>query len=172
MYYSNASVNGSFYVEIENNRLDAYFIDTNGKTLDNFTIFKNLNLKPNTNLTIDYGKTADLVASWLGQYNWSTNQTSSSITVNPTTSSSYQVSDPQKCLVEKFNITVNAPLGTQESREIPFDQLTIFNLQGQLIKEFNQAGHVNAELLSVLQPGGYIFRVVYQQQEKVLKIIK
>lgn len=172
MYYSNASVNGSFYVEIENNRFDAKFLDTNGDVLDKFTIFKNLNLKPNTNLTIDYGKTADLVASWLGQYNWSTNQTSSTITVNPTTSSSYQVSDPQKCLVEKFNVTVNAPLGTQESREIPFDQLTIFNLQGQLIKEFNQAGQVNAELLSALQPGGYIFRVVYQQQEKVLKIIK
>ncbi|MHA8081590.1 metallophosphoesterase [Aquirufa regiilacus] len=172
MYYSNASVNGSFYVEIENNRLDAKFLDTNGDVLDKFTIFKNLNLKPNTNLTIDYGKTSDLVASWLGQYNWSTNQTSRSITVNPSTSSFYEVSDPQKCLVEKFNITVNAPLGTQESREMPFDQLTIFNLQGQLIKEFNQAGQVNAELLSALQPGGYIFRVVYQQQEKVLKIIK
>ncbi len=92
--------------------------------------------------------------------------------MNPSTSSFYEVSDPQNCLVEKFNITVNAPLGTQESREMPFDQLTIFNLQGQLIKEFNQAGQVNAELLSALQPGGYIFRVVYQQQEKVLKIIK
>lgn len=172
MYYSNASANGSFYVEIENNRLDAKFLDTNGDVLDKFTIFKNLNLKPNTNLTLDYGKSADLVASWIGQYNWSTNQTSAGITVNPLTSSAFQVSDPQKCFTEKFNVTVNAPLGTQESREMPFDQMTIFNSQGQLIKELNQAGQINAELLEALQPGGYILRVLYQQQEKVLKIIK
>jgi hypothetical protein len=50
--------------------------------------------------------------------------------------------------------------------------MTIFNLQGQLIKELNQAGQINAELLEALQPGGYILRVLYQQQEKVLKIIK
>jgi hypothetical protein len=172
MFYSTADFNGSFYVEIENNRLDAKFLDTKGESQDNFTIFKNLNLKTNTNLTIDYGKTADLVASWIGQYNWSTNQTSNSITVNPTTTSTFQVSDPQKCFVEKFNVTVNAPLGTQETREIPFDHLTIFNLQGQLLKEYTQAGQVNAELLNALQPGGYILRVVYQQQEKMLKIIK
>jgi acid phosphatase type 7 len=171
MYYSNASANGSFYVEIENNRFDAKFLDTNGDVLDKFTIFKNLNLKPNTNLTLDYGKSADLVASWIGQYNWSTNQTSAGITVNPLTSSAFQVSDPQKCFTEKFNVTVTAPLGTQESPEILFDQLSIYNVQGQLIKEINQSGMVNAELMSILPQGAYIFRVIYQQQEKVLKII-
>ena len=171
MYYSNASVNGSFYVEIENNRFDAKFLDTNGEVLDKFTIFKNLNLKPNTNLTLDYGKTIDLAASWIGQYTWSTNQTSNSITVNPTSSSTFQVSDPQKCFTEKFNVTVTAPLGTQESREISFDQLSIYNVQGQLIKEINQSGKVNAELMSILPQGAYIFRVIYQQQERVLKII-
>ena len=171
MYYSNASVNGSFYVEIENNRFDAKFLDTNGEVLDKFTIFKNLNLKPNTNLTLDYGKTIDLAASWIGQYTWSTNQTSNSITVNPTSSSTFQVSDPQKCFTEKFNVTVTAPLGTQESREISFDQLSIYNVQGQLIKEINQSGKVNAELMSILPQGAYIFRVIYQQQKRVLKII-
>ena len=171
MYYSNASANGSFYVEIENNRFDAKFLDTNGDVLDKFTIFKNLNLKPNTNLTLDYGKSADLVASWIGQYNWSTNQTSAGITVNPLTSSAFQVSDPQKCFTEKFNVTVNAPLSTLESREIPFDQLSIYNLQGQLVNEINHAGIVNAELLDALPKGGYILRLVYKQQEKVLKIL-
>jgi hypothetical protein len=122
-------------------------------------------------LTLDYGKTIDLAASWIGQYTWSTNQTSNSITVNPTSSSTFQVSDPQKCFTEKFNVTVTAPLGTQESREISFDQLSIYNVQGQLIKEINQSGKVNAELMSILPQGAYIFRVIYQQQEKVLKII-
>lgn len=171
MYYSNASVNGSFYVEIENNRFDAKFLNTQGEVLDKFTIFKNLNLKPSTNVTLDYGKSIDLTASWIGQYNWSTNQTSNSITVSPTSTSTFQVNDPQKCFTEKFNVTVSAPLGSQESRTISFDQLSIYNLNGQLIKEINQAGKVNAELLNSLPQGAYIFRVIFQQQEKVLKII-
>lgn len=171
MYYSNASANGSFYVEIDNNRFDAKFLDTNGEVLDKFTIFKNLNLKANTNLTIDYGKSANLSASWIGQHNWSSNQTSSSISVSPTTSTTFQVGDPQKCFNEKFNITVNAPLGAIESREIPFDQLIIYNLQGQLIKEINQGGILNQELMSALPQGAYVLRIIYKQQENVLKII-
>jgi len=171
MYYSTASVNGSFYVEIENNRFDAKFLDTKGEVLDRFTIFKNLNLKPTTNLTIDYGKTTDLVASWIGQYNWSNNQTSASISVNPTVSTSYIVTDPQKCFSEKYNVTVSAPLGTTEYNEILFDHLTIYNLQGQLIQEINQPGKVNAELIHNIPQGSYILRIVYNQQEKVLKLI-
>jgi len=171
MYYSNASANGSFYVEIENNRFDAKFLDTNGDVLDKFTIFKNLNLKSNTNLTLDYGKSINLTASWLGKYNWSTNQNSVSISVSPTTSSTFQVSDPQKCFNEKFNVNVNAPLSTLESREIPFDQLSIYNLRGQMVKEINQAGKITPELMHALPQGAYILRIVYNQQEKILKII-
>ena len=172
MYYSNASVNGSFYVEIENNRLDAKFLDTNGDILDKFTVFKNLNLKPTTNLTIDYGKSTDLVASWIGQYNWSTNQTTAKITVNPTTTSSFQVNDPQKCFTEKFNVTVNAPLGTLESRQIPFDELKVYNLQGQLIKQYDQKGNLTDEIIHELPQGSYILRVLWNGQEKSMKIIR
>jgi hypothetical protein len=81
------------------------------------------------------------------------------------------VSDPQKCFTEKFNVSVTAPLGTQESREISFDQLSIFNVQGQLIKEINHSGKINAELMSNLPQGAFIFRILFQQQERVLKII-
>ncbi len=172
MYYSNASVNGSFYVEVENNRLDAKFLDTNGDVLDKFTVFKNLPLNPSTNLTIDYGKSADLVASWIGQYNWSTNQTGSKITVAPTASTTFQVNDPQKCFTEKFNITVNAPLGTLESRQIPFDELKIYNTSGQLIKEYNQKGNLTDEIINELAQGAYILRVLWNGQEKSLKIVR
>jgi hypothetical protein len=158
-------------VEIENNRFDAKFLDTKGEVVDRFTIFKNLNLKPTTNLTIDYGKTTDLTASWIGQYNWSNNQTSASISVNPTLSTSYLVTDPQKCFNEKYNVTVSAPLGTTEYNEILFHHLTIYNLQGQLIQEINQPGKVNAELMHNIPQGSYILRIVYNQQEKVLKLI-
>lgn len=171
MYYSNASTNGSFYVEIENNRFDAKFLDIHGEVLDKFSIFKNLTLKPNTNVTIDYGKSANLIASWIGQYNWSTNQTSAGITVSPKESSSFQVNDPQKCFTEKFNITVNAPLGTLESSEIPFDLLSIYNLNGQIIQEINQPGFVNQALLKSIPQGTYILRMIWNQQEKVLKIV-
>lgn len=172
MYYSNASVNGSFYVEVENNRLDAKFLDTNGDVLDKFTVFKNLPLNPSTNLTIDYGKSADLVASWIGQYNWSTNQTGSKITVAPTASTTFQVNDPQKCFTEKFNVTVNAPLGTLESRQIPFDELKIYNTSGQLIKEYNQKGNLTDEIINELAQGAYILRVLWNGQEKSLKIVR
>ncbi len=172
MYYSNASVNGSFYVEVENNRLDAKFLDTNGDVLDKFTVFKNLPLNPSTNLTIDYGKSADLVASWIGQYNWSTNQTGSKITVTPTASTTFQVNDPQKCFTEKFNVTVNAPLGTLESRQIPFDELKIYNTSGQLIKEYNQKGNLTDEIINELAQGAYILRVLWNGQEKSLKIVR
>ncbi len=172
MYYSNASVNGSFYVEVENNRLDAKFLDTNGDVLDKFTVFKNLPLNPSTNLTIDYGKSADLVASWIGQYNWSTNQTGSKITVAPTVSTTFQVNDPQKCFTEKFNITVNAPLGTLESSQIPFDELKIYNTSGQLIKEYNQKGNLTDEIINELAQGAYILRVLWNGQEKSLKIVR
>ncbi|MFM7019672.1 MAG: metallophosphoesterase [Aquirufa sp.] len=172
MYYTNASVNGSFYVEIENNRLDAKFLDTNGDILDKFTVFKNLNLKPTTNLTIDYGKSTDLVASWIGQYNWSTNQTSSKITVNPSSTTSFQVNDPQKCFTEKFNVSVNAPLGTLESRQIPFDELKVYNLQGQLIKQYDQKGNLTDEIIHELPQGSYILRVLWNGQEKSMKIIR
>jgi len=172
MYYSNASVNGSLFVEVENNRLDAKFLDTNGDVLDKFTVFKNLNLKPTTNLTIDYGKTADLVASWIGQYNWSTNQTVPKITVSPTATTTFQVNDPQKCFTEKFNITVNAPLGTLESRQIPFDELKIYHTSGQLIKEYNQKGNLTDEIINQLSQGSYIIRVLWNGQEKSLKIVR
>jgi hypothetical protein len=62
-------------------------------------------------------------------------------------------------------------LGITESREIRFDQLSIYNLQGQVIKEINQAGEINKELLKSLPQGAYILRLVYNQQEKILKII-
>ncbi len=172
MYYSNANINGSFYVEVENNRLDAKFLDTNGEILDKFTVFKNLTTKPISNLSIDYGTSVDLNASWIGQYIWSTNQTSTQITVKPLESTSFLVNDPQKCFTEKFNITVNAPLGTLESNQIPFDELLIFNLQGQLMKEFKQKGILTDEIMQDLAPGSYILRVLYNGQEKSLKIIR
>jgi hypothetical protein len=49
--------------------------------------------------------------------------------------------------------------------------LSIYNLQGQVIKEINQAGEINKELLKSLPQGAYILRLVYNQQEKILKII-
>jgi len=39
------------------------------------------------------------------------------------------------------------------------------------VNEINRAGIVNAELMDALPKGGYILRLVYKQQEKVLKIL-
>ncbi len=172
MFYTNSSVNGSFYVEVENNRLDAKFLDTNGDVLDKFTVFKNLNLKPTTNLTIDYGKSIDLTATWIGQYDWSNGQKSSKITVNPIQNSTFQVSDPQKCFTEKFNVTVNPPLGTSELRLQPFDELKIFNLNGQLIKEFKQKGNLSEEITNDLPQGSYILQLIWEGQQKSLKFVR
>ena len=73
------------------------------------------------------------------------------IKVNPTENTVFKVSDPQNCFQESFDIKVNPPLSIQnvdESINIPFESLTIYDLLGRKTKEFKQNGTINKELIS------------------------
>ena len=73
MYYSDVSVGGAFFFEVEQTGLDAKWVCADGVIRDQFTMMKNVN--KTTNLTIPPGTPTQLDASWLGNYSWNTSET-------------------------------------------------------------------------------------------------
>lgn len=110
MYYSNASVGGAIMLEIEEARLDAKWICSDGIIRDKFTVMKGVNKKKT--VSINAGDNVTLTASYIGTYNWSTGSAATkSITVSPTTNTTYYVSDAYGCLRDTFVVNVsNVPL--------------------------------------------------------------
>jgi len=119
MYYSNNTNGGSFYFEVDSNRLDAKFISYTGSggtvaplVRDGFTIFKDVNKIQN--LTVAKNVPLTLTASWRGTYNWPSNgaATTQSVTINNASTGSfiYTVRDANTCLQDVFNVTVTLPL--------------------------------------------------------------
>src|SRR5687768_3640369 len=109
MSYSNVTNGGSMVIEIENNRLDAKFVGSDGVIRDNFTIMKEVN--KTTDTTVASGSPVTLTASWIGNYSWSNGATTRSITVSPTSNTSYNVHDNVSCLTDVFNVTVSGGSG-------------------------------------------------------------
>ncbi len=104
MQYSNVSTPGAMVIEIENNRLDAKWICSDGVIRDNFTMMKQVN--KNTDTTVTSASRTTLSASWIGNYTWSTGETTRTITISPSTSGVYTVRDNANCLADTFNVTV------------------------------------------------------------------
>ena len=105
MYYSNNSVGGSFILEVEENRLDGKWLTSAGAVLDNFTIMKNVNKVKTINL--NSGESTTLRASWVGNYTWSSGETTRSINITPAAPETYTVTDSYGCITDIFNITMN-----------------------------------------------------------------
>lgn len=121
MFYSNATNGGSFYIEVDENRLDAKFISYTGTgagvaplVRDQFTIFKDVNTV--TNITVAQNDVVDIAASWTGNYYWPSNggAATKSVTINTATPGTYDytVKDAAagNCLKDSFHITVTAAL--------------------------------------------------------------
>lgn len=121
MYYSNNTNGGSFYFEVDSNRLDAKFISYTGTggsvspvIRDQFTIFKDVNKTYNLNVVNNSPLT--LSASWRGTYYWPNNggATTQSVSVNTSVNGnySYTVKDASSgnCLQDVFNVTVSGPV--------------------------------------------------------------
>ena len=106
---------GTFYFEIEDNRLDAKFIRRTGVVWDNFTILKNIN-KTNTVISSP-GATVQLTASWPGTYSWSTGETARTISVSPSVNTTYTVRDAASatCVTDVFNVNVTGGLRTMNT---------------------------------------------------------
>jgi hypothetical protein len=173
MEYSLAGQAGSFYFEIDGKRLDAKFINEEGNVLDQFTVFKDLSLKPTSAQTINYFDKLELSATWTGDYVWSNGEKTKNIKVNPIENTLFKVSDPQNCFQESFDIKINPPLSIQhveESINIPFESLAIYDLLGRKTKEFKQSGTINQALITELIPGLHVLIYIQNGQEKTLKI--
>ena len=107
MYYSNVTNGGAMYLEIENNRLISKWVCSDGVIRDNFTIMKNVN--KTTNITINFGASIPMSASWVGNYSWSTGAGTQIINVSPLINTSYTVIDGNGCLVDVINVEVIQP---------------------------------------------------------------
>lgn len=104
MAYSNISKGGALFFEVECNRLSAKWICEDGIIRDNFTIFKEVN--KTTETITPPGTSIDLVANWVGSYNWTTGAITKSIQVAPTSNSFYSVTNNQRCLTDLFKVDV------------------------------------------------------------------
>jgi guanyl-specific ribonuclease Sa len=108
MQYSNITDPGCMVIEIEDNRLDAKWICSDGIIRDNFTIMKDVNKITDT--TGASGSPITLTASWIGNYVWSNGETTRSITVNPSSDTSYIVGDGFNALKDSFHVIVTNQL--------------------------------------------------------------
>ncbi len=121
MYTSNITNGGSFYFEVDSNRLDAKFLSYSGTGAsvtpvirDQFTIFKDVNKV--TNITVAQNDVLNIAASWRGAYLWPANAgaTTQSVSVNTATPGTYdfKVTDAaaNNCLKDSFHIVVTGTL--------------------------------------------------------------
>ncbi len=96
---------GSLVIDIEDNRLDAKYIKTDGTIYDQFTIIKD----PEQNLLYQVcpGDEIVLYPSWPGEYVWQpSSATSDSLTVTAILNTFYFVTDSLNCLKDTFNIEI------------------------------------------------------------------
>ncbi len=121
MHYSNATEGGSFYFEVDSNRLDAKFISYSGTGLsvapvvrDQFTIFKDV--KNRNAITAPRNSFVNLKASWRGNYYWPSlgGATTQTVRVPFTTAGTYQyiVQDASNnsCIADTFDVTITSAL--------------------------------------------------------------
>lgn len=111
MHYSNATNGGSMVLEFDNNRLDAKWICADGVVRDKFTIVKGSNVINSYNIIS--GQNQTLTASWNGgSYVWSNGATTKSITVSPTSTTTYTVRDQYSCIQDSYTVNVAPAIGT------------------------------------------------------------
>lgn len=102
-YYSDVAKGGALLLEVEGNRLDAFYIEEDSLVHDKFTIFKNVNNTTSIN-SFTYQLTT-LTASWPGTYVWTFNNvTSQSQTVSIIQNTQFIVRDSLNCFADTFNI--------------------------------------------------------------------
>ena len=186
MYYSNVTNGGALFFEIENNRLDAKWIGSDGVIRDNFTMMKDVNAT--TNITINAGDSTNLTASWIGTYNWSTTETAKTINVKPAVNTTYTVTDANNCITDVFNITVNTPFAKNASvpekiktteqlklypsivpggttikiiagNSVNKMNAVVFDMQGKVVRSFNFTGSTSFNTTG-LKAGMYRIRSV------------
>jgi len=108
MYYSTNTTLGSLLLEINDNRLDAKFINSTGGISDSYTIVKNAGKKITINACPN--ETVALVPSWPATVQWfplSVNQ--NSVVVNSMVSTVYYAYDALSCIKDTFVVNILPP---------------------------------------------------------------
>ena len=159
---------GMFYFEVQENRLDAQFINrvagVGGAAVigDKFTIFKDVN--KTTNISVVNGSSVTLTASWpSANYVWNpTNTNTRSITVTPPIDAvtTYTVADAQGCIVDQFTVTTNAVLPIAIEKYAVVLQNKVVNITWTTSLEVNNkhyviersADGINFNVLTIVQP--------------------
>ncbi|MCW3123757.1 MAG: hypothetical protein JWQ38_3249 [Flavipsychrobacter sp.] len=98
---------GMFYMEIQDNRLDAKFLRRDNTVFDQFTIMKDTKVKDT--IKVFPSTAVNLSASWLGAYTWTNGATTRSVTVTaPLTDTTVIVKDSvtKTCLTDQHFINV------------------------------------------------------------------
>jgi hypothetical protein len=105
MYYSDATNGGAMILEVKGNRLDAKWVCADGVIRDHFTMMKDANRKHT--YTVNPGTPLTLTANYNGTYNWQgVSATSKSVTVTPTDTTTYVVTDNFSCITDSFVVNI------------------------------------------------------------------
>ena len=134
-YFSDNTKAGALYFEIEQNRLDAFYIEEDSLVHDNFTILKNVN--KNTQVILQANvSTFSLAASWQGAYLWSNGGfKTSTATYNLSSTTQYIVNDSLNCLADTFNIIIT---NINENKKSPSLKLYPNPTSGKLFLTLNE----------------------------------
>lgn len=117
---------GIFCFEIEDNRLDAFFIRKDTTVKDRFTMMKNVGKRTVINRFVT-GDTLELKASFIGHYKWSTGQSTRSIKVKIQEEGlfRYMVQDSFKCVTDTFDLNLIFSKTDDKIPDFMIQQLTI-----------------------------------------------
>ena len=107
--YNNTTLGGSMLLDVNDNRLDAQLVMSDGSVQDKFTIMKNVNKI--SSLTAEYADTLQFAASWVGDYHWSDGQTDRRIRYVADKAGTIPVivTDTKQCLTDQFTVSVQQP---------------------------------------------------------------
>ncbi|MGN6440167.1 MAG: metallophosphoesterase [Agriterribacter sp.] len=110
MFYSNKIVGGSLLLEVEGNRMDVKWVCADSTIRDSFTMMKETG--SNTTYNVDVGQHIQLTASHRGTYNWSSGETTRTISVTPAAegTTQYMVEDNEECTTDTFNVVASRVL--------------------------------------------------------------
>ncbi len=192
MYYSNASKGMATIIEVDANRMDAFFIGEDSVIYDKFTVFKNIQ-KVNL-LNSNSPQTVTLSASWNGNYSWSHNSIKTKQNTVPAFSNSViVVTDSLNCFADTFKINltnniksyVNSnklkvyPNPTKGKLTIEFEQkstakkVSVIALNGieTEIKNFETTDKGIELLIQKLTPGQYVLKIITSKQALYHKFI-
>ncbi len=104
MPFKNATIGGSAFIEVEDNRLDFNWLGADQIVHDQFTIFKNVNKK--NSLKARHGEVVSLSPSWKGSYLWPDGSNKSTFDLTVTSDTTIMVRDGQGCLEDRFSIEI------------------------------------------------------------------